>query len=134
MFAGVATLGWLTSRIYEKFYLEALEASFILNICILSVASYHTRLVGGSQWTVTYISVGIAFTEFLGLIVFHIFLRIRDKKLFVEIQSKVIAYADTQFPTLKVKNCFKKDKREIEPLDIAVVAIREPLLEGATTF
>ena len=132
LFTAVATVAWLSSRIYEKFYLEALEASFILNICILAIASYHIRLVGGNQLTVTYISVGIAFTEFVGLIFFHIFLRVRKKKNFKKIRSNVILCADKLFPLLKVKKRFNKEKREMVPIDTTVVAIREPLLEDAT--
>ena len=70
---------WLSHRIYEKLYVNSLELSFILNVCILSIAMYHVRAFNGNQAVVTYISVGIAFTEFIGIVIFHLYSIIRDK-------------------------------------------------------
>ena len=71
---------WLGHRIYEKLYVNFLELSFILNVCILSIATYHVRTVNGiNQAVVTYLSVGIAFAEFIGIVIFHLYSIIRDK-------------------------------------------------------
>ena len=55
-------LGWfsLSGAVYNSWYLNALELSFILNLGILAVATYHVTLSGGSQAAVAYTSVGIA--------------------------------------------------------------------------
>ena len=38
-----------------------------------------TRVHGGSQGAVTYTSVGIAFLSFLGIVTYHIYMRIKSK-------------------------------------------------------
>ena len=70
---------WLGHHIYEKLYVNILEASFILNVCILSIATNQVRAVNGNQAVVTYLSLGIAFAEFIGIVIFHIYSIIRDK-------------------------------------------------------
>ena len=67
----------------EKFYNDILEASFFLNICLLSSATYHVRAANKNQAIVTNISIGIAFTEFLGIVCFHVYLRLKKIKTVV---------------------------------------------------
>ena len=69
----------LSGMVYKKWYLNALELSFILNLGILAAATYHVKLSGGSQAAVTYTSVGIAFLSFLGLITYHVYVRTKSK-------------------------------------------------------
>ena len=76
-FAIIIAIPWVSrGGIYEKSYLDLLEASFILNICMLTTATYHTESVGGNQELVTYIFVGIAFAEFIGILIFHVFFQV----------------------------------------------------------
>ena len=79
IFFVLGVIPWLGQRIYEKLYVNILEASFILNVCILSIATYHVQTVNGNQAVVTYLSVGIAFAEFIGIVIFHLYSIIRDK-------------------------------------------------------
>ena len=60
----------LFGKVYKSWYLNALELSFILNLGILAVATYHVSLSGGNQAAVAYISVGIAFFNFVGIIIY----------------------------------------------------------------
>ena len=69
----------LSGRVYKSWYLNALELSFLLNLIILSAATYHVRLVSGDQATVAYISVGVAFLIFVGIVAYHINLRMKWK-------------------------------------------------------
>ena len=69
----------LLGMVYRSWYLNALELSFILNLGILAVATYHVTLSGGSQAAVTYTSIGIAFLTFVGIIIYHIYIRIKAK-------------------------------------------------------
>ena len=66
---GLLTLTHFTGFIYKKLYLDILEISFILNLGILAVATYYAKfaVVPVSQAAVTYTSVGIAFTTFIGV-------------------------------------------------------------------
>lgn len=81
VFAGIAVIAWLSGRIYEKLYLDILEAVYIFNLCIFAVATYHVNAVGGDQAVLAYISVGIAFVTFIGTVIFHICLRIKDTSI-----------------------------------------------------
>ena len=69
----------LSGMVYKSWYLNALELSFILNLAILAVATYHVNQSGGSQTAVAYTSVGIAFLTFVGIVTYHIYLRIKSK-------------------------------------------------------
>ena len=64
---------WIASGIYRKSLLDALEASFFLNLGTLSAS---TLYIGNQskikQDIVSGISVGIAFMTFLGIVTYHI--------------------------------------------------------------
>ena len=69
---------------YKCWWLNVLELSFILNLGILAVATYHVKLSGGSQAPVAYTSVGIAFLTFVGIFTYHIFIRIKSKVQYIQ--------------------------------------------------
>ena len=78
-------IGWfvLSGMVYESWYLNTLEVLFILNIGMLA-ATYHVTLSGGSQAAVAYTSVGIAFLTFVGIAIYHIYIRIKSKVQYIQ--------------------------------------------------
>ena len=78
---GLVTLTRFTGLIYKKLYLDVLEASFILNLGILAAATYSVRIAetSESQAAVTYVSVGIAFATFVGVLVYHAYQQVWPK-------------------------------------------------------
>ena len=78
---GLFTLIHFTGFIYKKLYLDVLEASFILNLGILSAATYSVRIEKKTEnkAAVTYLSVGIAFATFVGVLVYHMYQQVRPK-------------------------------------------------------
>ena len=74
----------LAGMVYKSWYLNALELSFILNLGILSAATYHVNQSGGSQAAIAYTSVGIAFLTFVGIVGYHIFWRIKSKMQYIQ--------------------------------------------------
>ena len=119
IFTAIAVIAWLSNRVYEKLYVDILEASFILNICILTSASFHVQVTHGNQAALTYLSIAVAFVEFIGIIIFHLCLRI---KIFQSCKC------------LKFKKVNKSsNETELERHDSIVTTnvldIREPLLE-----
>ena len=64
---------------YKKWYLNALELSFIVNLGVLAAATIHVILSGGSRAPVAYTSVGTAFLTFVGIVTYHIHLQIKSK-------------------------------------------------------
>ena len=78
---GVFVWFTLSAMVYKSWNLNALEVSFILNLGILAVATYYVKLSGGIQAAVAYTSVGIAFLTFVGIVIYHIYIRIKSKVL-----------------------------------------------------
>ena len=78
---GVLTVTHFTGLIYKKMYLDILEISFILNLGILAIATYYVKLavVPVSQAAVAYTSVGIAFTTFVGVLLYHTYQQVWPK-------------------------------------------------------
>ena len=74
----VAGLSIIKGRIYEKHYNDFLESSFLLNLCIFSVATFYVseEVTGDRQSRIqnilSGISIGIAFAYFIGILVFHV--------------------------------------------------------------
>ena len=70
-----------TGAVYKKLYVDILEASFILNLGILAVATYYVKLavVPASQAAVTYTSVGVAFCTFVGILLYHAYQQVWPK-------------------------------------------------------
>ena len=44
-------------NIYKLWYLNVLEASFIINLLVLAIGTYYVELSGGNQNVLTYTSV-----------------------------------------------------------------------------
>ena len=68
-----------SGMVYKKWSLNALELSFILNLGTLAAATHHVNQSGGSQAAVACTSVGIAFLTFIGIVTYHVYLKIKSK-------------------------------------------------------
>ena len=73
-----ATLGlllltrlFIKGRVYRNWFTDALEALFLLNLGVFSVATNHIKLAGGNQLILANTSVGIAFAMFIVTIFCH---------------------------------------------------------------
>ena len=69
---------WLFRGVYKHWLLDVLESSFILNICFLCVttALVMKRSVHIHQQWITYTSVTVAFATFIGIVIYHLHLRL----------------------------------------------------------
>lgn len=84
---GVTVMLLFTGRVYKNWTLNALEVSFIVNLGILTAATHHVTVVNQkdnsqehrSQVVATYISIGVAFLTFLGILLYHIYLQIKSR-------------------------------------------------------
>ena len=74
----------LSGVVYKSWWLNALEVSFILNLGILAAATYHVILSGESRAAVAYTSVGIAFLTSVGIVTYHIYMRIKSKVEYIQ--------------------------------------------------
>ena len=80
-------------RVYKAWYLNALEASFIINALLLhnmAVGTFYVEVTsGGNQKALTYTSVSVAFATFCGIVVYHSCLQIKDTMLFKKLYKKL---------------------------------------------
>ena len=84
---GLLTLTHFTGLMYKKLYLDILEISFILNLGILTTATYYVKLavVPVSQAAVAYTSVGIAFAiTLIVVLLYHTY-----QQVWLELQQKI---------------------------------------------
>ena len=80
--------------VYKAWYLNVLEASFIINLLVLAVGTYYVEISGGNQSALTYTSVSVAFATFSGIVIYHSCLQIKDSKLIEKLVCTRKAHAD----------------------------------------
>ena len=84
--AGILQLwAWVSGGVYKRWYLDALEGSFVLNLITLGVATYHVQLSGGDQLAVGYTSVSVTVATFFGILAYHIFQQLRQTRMWKKI-------------------------------------------------
>ena len=122
--AGILQLwAWVSGGVYKNWGLDALEGSFVLNLIVLSVATYHVQLSGGKQLAAGYTSISIAFTTFIGILTYHIFQQLIQTKLWIKVHK-----VNLEFKKLNTKQ--KIDNPVNDPTESANLdQLREPWLE-----
>ena len=83
--ACLAGLAWIQNGVYEKVYNNILEASFIVNLCIFSAATFYVKETGRNQAALAYISVGIAFATFVLVFLYHVYLFLSKTSLWMKV-------------------------------------------------
>ena len=126
---GLITIALATAGIYQKHYFGILEASFFLNLVILTTATYHVRAAGGNQAAVTLISLSIAFTTFAGIVVYHVFLQIRGTTLWERVARVYSNRLSKKSSTVQLLGTEEKIKSDKASVATTYVKLREPLLD-----
>ena len=75
---GILAIQWVIGTVYRHKTLDVLELFYLLNLGSLSVGSYHILVAGGDQDLLIHLSVGAAFTVFVGIIIYHIVRAVKD--------------------------------------------------------
>ena len=81
-------------NVYKAWYLNVLEASFIMNLLVLANGTYYVEISEGNQSALTYTSVSVAFATFCGIVVYHSCLQVKDTMIFKKLYKKFFAPAD----------------------------------------
>jgi len=68
----VFMLAWSLRGVYRKWPLDILESSFILNLGAVAAATLYIKFQHRNQAAVLYISTSVAFTEFAGIVLYHL--------------------------------------------------------------
>ena len=130
-----------TGLIYKSPYLDALDASFLLNLGLLAAATHHVRLAGGSQAGVVYTSVSVALITFVGIVSYHAYLQLKDREVInrvlkVKIQRMLNVFYTKQEAVNAVEvvademHAENHARAEIA-LPITYIELREPLLTNS---
>ena len=85
MTACLGALAWIQNGVYEKVHNDILEASFILNLCIFSTATFSVKETRGNQAALAYTFVGITFTTFVLIVLYHVYLLLSKTSLWMKL-------------------------------------------------
>ena len=122
---GIALIPWLQHKIYQNNFINVLEGSFFLNVFILSMARHHvTKEQKNHLLFLSYSSIGIAFIEFLAILIFHVWHRFNLKRWYVKYCRKSYRHANS--------NQYVSQEPVRNVSTSMVFDIREPLLEDRT--
>ena len=131
----VASVGavWFIGRgrIYKYWWLDILEVSFFLNLGILAAGTLYTRAVtNGNQAALAYTSVSIAFSTFLGIIVYHTCLKFK-----VHIFGHIINHnlKKQARPSPEQCNLYDSGGHAMIAPTTTTIALRESLLQDTIT-
>ena len=122
----LATVAWLHHGIYERFYNDLLEGSFILNLCLFAAATYHVE----DQAALAYSSIGIAFATFVCIVLFHVYLVLHNTSIWKKTVDKIKMSLRTEHGRDRRKSSNKLENREsgVRGPTITFLELRESLL------
>ena len=119
----VVTLTRFTGKVYVNHYINAIDASHLLNIGVLAAATFYVRSVGGRQEILVYTSLSIAFTTFLGILVYHVLTQLRDSHVWKETIWPTLQGMRQRTSTSLHRDLSDTDTQRAEP---AIVSARGP--------
>ncbi len=135
--AGLMVWAWNVPTIYNKWYNNVLESSFILNLAILAAASYQARVEGGNQTAIVNTSASITFVTFLGIVVYHIISWIQESRFWkraigpkLELIWQILTHRDQQHRDPMDMALTAQPVAPPQPVTTTFVDLREPLLES----
>ena len=118
---GLLTLTSLfAGTVYKNWYVGALETSFLLNLGILAVSTYHVRATGGNQAAVTFTLLSVAFATFAGIIVYHFAMQVSDTKFWRKIRKDRCEPNSIKY--LNISTSSREDMEELESVTSRVVS------------
>ncbi len=134
----------VSGGIYSKRRINILEVSFIMNLGILSVVTYHFQVTGVRPTVLTYVSISIALVTFCVIIAARIVIRVKKLSLFKKVSEKMkkTSNAKKEESFLEVEGSLEDQKSRpfVTSQDLVMMnddsfhlELREPLLEDTPT-
>ena len=126
----VFLLKYLIGNVYQSKGLDILEVMYLLNLGTLTAGTYHIDLINStSQSTLGNISMCTAFVMFLGTLLYHAFLQIKDSRYWKKYRSD---RRRARLGRNQEQNLDTGDSTDTyvaaKPVTRTVVELREPLL------
>ena len=142
-------LAVIKERVYEKHYNDILESSFLLNLCVFTIATLFVKdEETGSQYVLSTISVGFAFAQFAGIVLFHVYLQmtttavwgkvkgyVKDSRLYFAVFGSKETVSEQQSKEVELVSLERRTTEltfDESVTNSTVVVLREPLLESVT--
>ncbi len=127
----------ISGGIYTKRWHDALEISYILNLGLFTVTTYHLKLAyqpNEREHVIAYISITVALITFIGVVTKQCYTQITKTQWFVKVKNKLIRNRDTDTQlTDSQANSLKKDSVVIPTqlvfTDNTQMELREPMLD-----
>ena len=86
----ILTWAWMAGGIYENRWLDVLEASIMLNLGILTAATYYYKMhVNESPVYISLTSLGVVFLTFIGIMAYHVHLTLKNTHYGRKVMLKV---------------------------------------------
>ncbi len=89
-------LAWNTGGIYKNWCLDLLESFFFLQLGIFAAGVYYVREIDGNLAALSYTMLSIDFLVFIGIIIFHIFMRVTETRVWKNLGIKVSKHLNKQ--------------------------------------
>ena len=126
-------LASLHGGIYQSTFVNILETSFIVNLCLFSAATYYvkqTSLEGKQAPWLAYTFVGIAFVVFIAIVLYHIYLTLRKTPFGKKLHTCIGKHNEEERGFVQ-SQCSIKDSDLAAPPPTTFIDIREyePLLD-----
>ncbi len=129
---------WVLGGVYKTWSLNLLECSFLLNLSIFSSVTLFNGPAGGSQATAAYISTGVAFTTFIGILLYSVLMKAKHYACFESFLKQVRIINGQVEPGNRIEAA-NGANQEVDSVDTPVVQVsallfnelREPLLMSA---
>ena len=126
----IAGVSIVKGRVYESCYKDFLESSFILNLCIFSIATFYVSEEKSNdestksriQYTLSSISVGIAFIYFVGIIILHTYKQLKKIKFFSDLINR--------HTFRQTSDEMKFDEQSLERISSTTVSLQQLLLDN----
>ena len=80
---------FVVQGVYKNRVLGVLECSFLVNLGLLAFASYHIQTNEKNLALSAYTSIGIAFAEFIGIVIYHSYIVLSQTRLGTSVVQKV---------------------------------------------
>ena len=125
-------LSVMKGRVYDKRANDILESSFILNLCLFSIVTFYLKARDTPEYQIylSNISVGIVLLTFIGIIVFHILLRLRSTFLWKSTVQPLILKV-IQKNSASITKADNRKAKKVPTSSTVTIELREPLLESA---
>ena len=123
-----------TGRIYVNWYLQGLEASFVMNTLVFAAATLYFRSANENQAALTYTSVGTALVTFAGIIIYHVTIQLKDTRVWRDIIQLKLQRHQRQWVAVPLEDPVADgdpDSVSPHPPTRKFIDLRETLLEDS---